>query len=216
MATALKGLKWWNYNYFPIFPVVRLLLVQTEETNLRQKSENNPWEMHSALACDCYRPCKAPHYLPTALPRWRSSKESACLSGRCKRWGFDPSSKIPWSRKWQPIPVFLPGKFHEQRSLVGYSPWGHKKSDTTEQQIPSLSHVSTDWFQMYLFFTLDYDFTLCYILNCCALWPLGAPSSWLLYPPDWSHSFIFWALLKLSFQYKIGRASCRERVLLSV
>ena len=110
--------------------------------------------------------------------------------------------KIPWRRAWQPIPVFLPGKFHEQRSLVGYSPWGHKKSDTTEQQIPSLSHVSTDWFQMYLFFTLDYDFTLCYILNCCALWPLGAPSSWLLYPPDWSHSFIFWALLKLSFQYK--------------
>ena len=31
-----------------------------------------------------------------------------------------------------PTPVFLPGKFHGQRSLVGYSPWGHKKSDTTE------------------------------------------------------------------------------------
>ena len=37
-----------------------------------------------------------------------------------------------WSRKWQPIPVFLPGKFHGQRSLVGYSPWGHKESDPTE------------------------------------------------------------------------------------
>ena len=34
--------------------------------------------------------------------------------------------KIPWSRKWQPIPVFLPGKFHGQRSLAGYSPLGHK------------------------------------------------------------------------------------------
>ena len=110
--------------------------------------------------------------------------------------------KIPWRRTWQPTPVFLPGKSHEQRSLVGYSPWGHKKSDITDQQIPSLSHVSTDWFQMYLFFTLDYDFTLCFVLNCFALWPLGAPSSWLLYPPDWSHSFTFWALLKLSFQYK--------------
>ena len=33
--------------------------------------------------------------------------------------------KIPWSRKWQPTPVFMPGKFHEQRSLTGYSPWGH-------------------------------------------------------------------------------------------
>ena len=41
--------------------------------------------------------------------------------------------KIPWRRKRQPTPVFLPGKSHEQRSLVGYSPWGHQESDTTEQ-----------------------------------------------------------------------------------
>ena len=40
--------------------------------------------------------------------------------------------KIPWSRKWQPIPVFLTGKFHAQRSLAGYSPWGHKELDMTE------------------------------------------------------------------------------------
>ena len=38
------------------------------------------------------------------------------------------SGRSPWSRKWQPIPVFLPGKFHEQRRLVGYSPWIHKES----------------------------------------------------------------------------------------
>ena len=37
-----------------------------------------------------------------------------------------------WSRKWPPAPVFLPGKFHGQRSLVGYSPWGHKESHMTE------------------------------------------------------------------------------------
>ncbi|KAB0377362.1 hypothetical protein FD755_011806 [Muntiacus reevesi] len=35
--------------------------------------------------------------------------------------------------KWHPTPVFLPGKSHGQRSLVGYCPWGHKESDTTEQ-----------------------------------------------------------------------------------
>ena len=47
--------------------------------------------------------------------------------------GFDLwFGKIPWSRKWQPTPVFLPGKFHGQRSLLGYSLWGHKESDTTE------------------------------------------------------------------------------------
>ena len=39
----------------------------------------------------------------------------------------------PLRRKWQPIPVFLPGEFHGQRSLAGYSPWGHKGLDTTEQ-----------------------------------------------------------------------------------
>ena len=38
----------------------------------------------------------------------------------------------PWRRKWQPTPVFLPGKFHGQSSLVGCSPWGCKESDTTE------------------------------------------------------------------------------------
>ena len=40
--------------------------------------------------------------------------------------------KIPWRRKWQPAPVFSPGKFHGQRKLVDYSLWGHKELDTTE------------------------------------------------------------------------------------
>ena len=47
---------------------------------------------------------------------------------------FDPwVGKIPWRRKWKPIPEFLPGKSHRQRSLVGYNPWGHKELDTTGQ-----------------------------------------------------------------------------------
>ena len=37
-----------------------------------------------------------------------------------------------WRRAWQPTPVFLPGESHGQMSLVGYSPWGCKESDTTE------------------------------------------------------------------------------------
>ena len=41
--------------------------------------------------------------------------------------------KTPWGRAWQPTPVFLPGEFHGRRSLAGYSPWGHKESDTTER-----------------------------------------------------------------------------------
>ena len=41
--------------------------------------------------------------------------------------------KISWRRKWQPIPMFLPGESHGRRSLVGYSPWGCKESDMTER-----------------------------------------------------------------------------------
>ena len=41
--------------------------------------------------------------------------------------------KIPWRRKWQPTPVFLPGKSHGQRSMAGYSLWCHRESDMTER-----------------------------------------------------------------------------------
>ena len=60
-----------------------------------------------------------------------SDSKSVCL--QCGRPGFDPwVGKIRWRRKWQSTPVLLPGKSHEQKSLVGYSPWGRKESDTTE------------------------------------------------------------------------------------
>ena len=54
-------------------------------------------------------------------------------SSRHKRSGFDPwVGKIFWRRAKQPTPVFLHGKSHVQRSLMGYSPYGHKESDMTE------------------------------------------------------------------------------------
>ena len=56
-----------------------------------------------------------------------TGKESVCWCRRCKIHGFNPRvRKIPWRRKWQPTPVFLPGKSLGQRSLVGYSPRGYK------------------------------------------------------------------------------------------
>ena len=64
------------------------------------------------------------------FPRWQSGKQPTC---QCSRLWFDPwVRKIPWRKKWQPTPVFLPGKSHGQKSLTGYSPWDHKDSDTTE------------------------------------------------------------------------------------
>ena len=66
-------------------------------------------------------------------------ESSSANAGDITDMGFDPwDEKIPWRRKWQPTPVFLPGKSHGQRSLVGYSPWGSQKSRhdlvTKEQQ----------------------------------------------------------------------------------
>ena len=82
------------------------------------------------------------------LPWWLRW-QSVCL--QCGRPGFDPWVwKIPWRRKWQPTPVLLPGKSHEWRSLVGYSPWG-AESDTTEwlhftsHQDASTFLVDGDW-----------------------------------------------------------------------
>ena len=70
--------------------------------------------------------------------RCLSGEEPACQCRRHRRRGFDPwVGKIRLSRKWQPAPVFLPGKFHGQKNLVGYSPWGCKESNTTEQILSS-------------------------------------------------------------------------------
>ena len=67
------------------------------------------------------------------FPGGESGKESACQCRWCKRCGFNPwVGMIPWGRKQQPTLVLLPGEFHRQRNLVGYSPWGHKESDMTE------------------------------------------------------------------------------------
>ena len=78
-----------------------------------------------------------------SLSRWLSGKESACWCRRHRRHGFDPwVGKILRRRKWQPTPVFLPGEFHGQRSLVDYSPKGRKESDTTEQ-LSACVHVRT-------------------------------------------------------------------------
>ena len=69
--------------------------------------------------------------IPYDFPGGSDSKASAYNVGDL---GSIPGSgrSIPWRRKWQPTPVLLSGKSHGQRSLVSYSPWGRKESDTTE------------------------------------------------------------------------------------
>ena len=64
----------------------------------------------------CYQVSVCKETPLTVLPRWCSGKGLAC---QCRRRGFNPwVQKVPWSRKWQPAPVFLPGKSHGQRSLA--------------------------------------------------------------------------------------------------
>ena len=64
------------------------------------------------------------------FPGSPSGEESTCNVGDL---GSIPGfGRMPWRRKWQPTPVFLPRESHGQRSLVDYSPWGHKELDTTE------------------------------------------------------------------------------------
>ena len=67
---------------------------------------------------------------PMINSMWHSDKEATC---QC-RYEFDPwVRKIPWRWSWQPTPVFLPEKSHEQRNLGGYSPWGHKELGMIER-----------------------------------------------------------------------------------
>ena len=64
------------------------------------------------------------------LPRWVLVVKNLRADAGDMRPGFDPwVGKIPWRRKWQPTPVFLPGKSHGQRNMVGYSSWDHKELD---------------------------------------------------------------------------------------
>ena len=65
---------------------------------------------------------------------------------------------IPWRRRWQPNPVFLPGKSHGQRNLAGYSLGGHKQSDTTEQLHFHFSIIIHRFPSFKLFFYPEYSF----------------------------------------------------------
>ena len=84
-------------------------------------------------ARQCFPVFLTPNRAFGGFPGGTSAKESACQCRRHKRLRFDPwVRKIPWRRAWQPTPVCSPGETQGKRSLVGYSSWGHKESNTTE------------------------------------------------------------------------------------
>ena len=83
------------------------------------------------------------------VPRsWTTGSHGSCMGSsgssslQCQRSRFDPwVRKIPWRRAWQPIPVFLLGESQGQRSLVDYSPQGHKELDMTEVTEKASMHM---------------------------------------------------------------------------
>ena len=106
------------------------------------------------------------------FPWWLSDNESTC---QCRRHSFDPwVGKIPWRRKWQPLPVFLPGKSLGQRSLVGYSLRSCKRVrhnlGTRQQQIEFNSEAplnnlpGSGWFHRLLW---------AYCRSCSLSWKSG-------------------------------------------
>ena len=98
------------------------------------------------------------HHRPLARGNWLSTnylglsggsagKESACIG---RDLGLIPGlGRSPAEGNGNPLPVFLPGEFHGQRSLVGYSPWGHKELDIIEQ-------LTLSWHTNCLLFTSFY------------------------------------------------------------
>ena len=97
----------------------------TEEGTAQTESSRNLQETLKMLAtylCMCET--------KLGLPKWLRGKEPACQCRRCRVHPW--VGKIPWSRKWESTPVFLPGRLHGQRSLAGCSPRGCKESGTNE------------------------------------------------------------------------------------
>ena len=69
------------------------------------------------------------HCMTVRMPIIKKSIKINAGEGMEKKEPSCTISVMHWRRKWQPAPVFFPGKFQVQRSLVGYSPWGHKESE---------------------------------------------------------------------------------------
>ena len=104
-----------------------------------------------------------------------------CL--QCRRPEFNPwVGKIPWRREWQLTSLFMPGKFHGQRSLVGYSPWGHKEVDMTERlTLSTFNNVSNNANYSFVIFLSSFFFffeesyqiwrLICNPNKCKTSWP---------------------------------------------
>ena len=116
------------------------------------------------------------------LPWWLSGKESACQCRRHKRHRFNPwVGKILWRRKWQLTPVFLPGSPHGQRSLAGYSPWGHKEWDMNDwTTVVIKATLGSSWLTLATCLQITQEFPLLWLLGPMAFGNISEVLPWLL------------------------------------
>ena len=104
-------------------------------------------------------------------------------------------------RAWQTTPVFLPGESHGQRGIMGYSPWGHKESDMTEQLSLSLSYI-----YIYRFSSVaQLCLTLCNPMDCSTL---GFPVNHQL--PELAQTHVYWVSDAIQPSSAIPFPSCPQ------
>ena len=155
---------------------------------------------------------KATINIYSGLPWWLNGKESTC---QCKRHGFDTwVGKIPWTRNWQPTPVFLPGESHGRRSSVGCSPWGHKRvryNLVTKQQQQTFFQAK---FPFHLGKLLGVDCLRCTFENTCLiLYSRHAFLQWNSY--DASSMMLFFLLHLHHFSTLLGIGNISKSVSLT-
>ena len=126
-------------------------------------------------------------FLP--IPCWLSGKKSSCQHRRCRRQKFNPwVTKIPWRKKKQPPPVFLPGEFHGQRRLVGKSMRSQNSWIRLSDYTASFHHtnIPRDWIRNRA--TLD---TLWPLKNVYRGWPpISLTANWSDHPKDLGISIV--------------------------
>ena len=115
---------------------------------------------------------------------------SACNAG--DQGSIPGSGRFPWSRKWQPTPVFLPRESHGWRSLMGYSPWGCKESDTTERL-----HFTLTGFNLHF---SDNVVEYLSVYTCCVLACFTWSHVCLSLLPTLNQVYLFTYLLLLSYR----------------
>ena len=99
--------------------------------------------------------------------------------------------KIPWRREWQLTPVLLPGEFHGQRSLVGFTPWGSKELDMTGQLTRSTKSLS-----FICYFSENLLFFVKVLLWAQVLTPIWVAHHWV-FPYVYSDAHIYKLLIVL-------------------